>query len=113
MDLIRQSLSGGARQIEIVKRERGDPHAGGVETAIIAHVNRDLVDAQWWPQRVDDVALPWTYNDSTTTPAVVANVQAQGDGSTLGCRITIDGVVKVERITNTPSAYTYCLDKSG
>ncbi|MEJ6537439.1 MAG: MmpS family transport accessory protein, partial [Mycobacterium sp.] len=32
---------------------------------------------------------------------------------TLGCRITVDGVVKIERIANDPSAYTFCLDKSG
>ncbi len=25
------------------------------------------------PQRVDDAALPWSYEDSTTTPAVVVN----------------------------------------
>ena len=82
----------------------GDPGA----TATITYT-----DVNSRPQRVDDVALPWTYDDSTTTPAVVANVQAQGDGSTLGCRITIDGIVKVERSENAPSAYVFCLDKSG
>jgi hypothetical protein len=41
------------------------------------------------------------------------NISAQGDGSTLGCRITVDGVVKTERVANDPGAYTYCLDKSG
>jgi hypothetical protein len=64
-------------------------------------------------RRVDDAALPWSYDDSTTVPAVLVNVQAQGDGSTLGCRITIDGVVKVERSQSMPSAYVFCLDKSG
>ena len=65
------------------------------------------------PQRVDDAALPWSYEDSTTTPAVVVNVQAQGDGNSLGCRVTIDGIVKVERRENATSAYVFCLDKSG
>ena len=65
------------------------------------------------PQRVDDAALPWSYEDSTTTPAVVVNVQAQGDGNSLGCRVTIDGIVKVERLENATSAYVFCLDKSG
>ena len=82
----------------------GDPGA----TATITYM-----DVHSTPQRVDNAPLPWTYDDSTTTPAVLVNIQAQGDGSTLGCRITIDDVVKVERITNTPSAFTYCLDKSG
>jgi creatinine amidohydrolase/Fe(II)-dependent formamide hydrolase-like protein len=36
--------------------ERGDPHAGGVETAMVAHINPALVDSQWWPQRIGDLA---------------------------------------------------------
>jgi hypothetical protein len=65
------------------------------------------------PQRVDDTALPWRYEITTTDPAVIANLTAQGNGSTLGCRITIDGEVKDERIVHHVSAYTFCLDKSG
>lgn len=82
----------------------GDPGA----TATITYM-----DVNSRPQRVDGASLPWFYDDSTTTPAVLVNVQAQGDGSTLGCRITIDGVVKVERSQSMPSAYVFCLDKSG
>ena len=82
----------------------GDPGA----TATITYM-----DVNSTPQRVDNAPLPWTYRDSTTTPAVVVNIQAQGDGSTLGCRITIDDVVKVERTANSANAYVYCLDKSG
>lgn len=82
----------------------GDPGA----TATITYM-----DVNSRPQRVDGAVLPWFYDDSTTTPAVLVNVQAQGDGSTLGCRITIDGVVKVERSESMPSAYVFCLDKSG
>ena len=69
------------------------------------------VDAQ--PQRADDVTLPWTYDATTTLPAVVVNVQAQGDSDSIGCRIKIDDAVKDERSVNTMNAYTYCLDKSG
>ena len=69
------------------------------------------VDAQ--PQRVDNAALPWAYDTTTTRPVVVANVMAQGDSHSIGCRITIDDVVKDERSVNHVSAYTYCLDKSG
>ena len=65
------------------------------------------------PQHVDQAALPWSYEDSTTTPAVITNVMAQGDGGSLGCRIIIDGEVKAERVVDTPHAYTYCVDKSG
>jgi hypothetical protein len=65
------------------------------------------------PQRVDNARLPWSYTITTTDPAVIANLTAQGNGSTLGCRIIIDGEVKDERIVNAVSAYTFCLDKSG
>ena len=65
------------------------------------------------PQRVDNVPLPWSYTITTTDPAVIANVVAQGNGNTLGCRITVNGVVKDERTVNEVSAYTFCLDKSG
>ena len=65
------------------------------------------------PQRVDDAPLPWSYTITTTDPAVIANLVAQGDGSTLGCRIIVNGAVKDERIVNEVNAYTFCLDKSG
>ncbi|MCP2625255.1 MmpS family protein [Mycolicibacterium smegmatis] len=69
------------------------------------------VDAQ--PQRADNVPLPWTYDTTTTQPGVFVNVQAQGDRSSIGCRITIDDDVKDERWVNTVDAYTFCLEKSG
>ncbi len=82
----------------------GDPGA----TATITYMD---VDSS--PQRVDGAVLPWSYDGSTTTPAVLLNLQAQGTGYTLGCRITVDGVVKVERSSDGRSAYVFCLDKSG
>jgi hypothetical protein len=82
----------------------GDPGA-------IATITYTDVDSR--PQRVDDAALPWSYDGSTTVPAVLLNLQAQSNGYTLGCRITVDGIVKVERSMSQPSAYVFCLDKSG
>jgi creatinine amidohydrolase/Fe(II)-dependent formamide hydrolase-like protein len=37
--------------------ERGDQHAGGVETALIHHINPNLVDPAWWPDEVEEIAL--------------------------------------------------------
>ncbi|MGA7134763.1 MAG: MmpS family transport accessory protein [Mycobacterium sp.] len=65
------------------------------------------------PQRVDNAPLPWSYTITTTDPAVIANLVAQGNGNTLGCRIIVNGVVKDERTVNELNAYTFCLDKSG
>lgn len=71
------------------------------------------LDINAQPQHVTDVALPWSYDATTTQPAVFTNVVAQGNSDSLGCRITIDGVVKAERTVNALNAYTYCLEKSG
>jgi hypothetical protein len=77
----------------------------------VATITYTDVDAQ--PQRVDDAVLPWTYDTTTTQPAVFVNVSAQGDSDSIGCRIIIDDVVKDERTADTLNAYTFCLDKSG
>lgn len=77
----------------------------------VATINYLDINAQ--PQRAENVPLPWRYDTTTTQPAVLVNVMAQGDSDSLGCRITIDNVVKDERTVNTMNAYTYCLDKSG
>lgn len=70
------------------------------------------LDVNATPQAVD-TTLPWNYQDSTTVPAVLTNIQAQTDGSAVSCRITIDGVVKVEQSSQGADAYVFCLDKSG
>jgi hypothetical protein len=77
----------------------------------VATINYLDVNAQ--PQQVKNAPLPWSFTITTTEPAVVANVVAQGNGDTLGCRITINGEVKDQRTVNKVDAYTFCLDKSG
>ena len=77
----------------------------------VATITYTDIDAQ--PQRVDGATLPWTYDTTTTQPAVFVNVSAQGDSDSLGCRITIDDVVKDERTVTQLNAFTFCLDKSG
>nr|WP_217348890.1 MmpS family transport accessory protein [Mycobacterium numidiamassiliense] len=77
----------------------------------VATINYLDVNAQ--PQQVKNATLPWSFTITSTEPAVVANVVAQGNGDTLGCRITINGVVKDERTVHKVDAYTFCLDKSG
>ncbi len=77
----------------------------------VATVNYLNLDAE--PQIARDVALPWTLTLTTTAPAAAANIVAQGDSDTIGCRITVDGVVKDERWSNGVSAQTFCIVKSG
>ncbi|MGY1992368.1 MmpS family transport accessory protein [Mycolicibacterium fortuitum] len=57
-------------------------------------------------------SLPWTQTLATTIPSVVAQVVAQGDTDTIGCRITVNGVVKDEQSANGHDAQTFCLVKA-
>ncbi len=36
--------------------QRGDQHAGGVETALVHRVSNELLDPSWWPNRIDELA---------------------------------------------------------
>lgn len=76
----------------------------------VATIN--YLDVNTQPQEVVDATLPWSHTITTTQPAVFANVIAQGDSSSIGCRITVNGVVTDERTVNRVDAYTFCLDKS-
>jgi Mycobacterium membrane protein len=63
------------------------------------------------PQQVDGARLPWSFTITTTLPAIVGSVVAQGDSSSIGCRIVVDGEVKAERNSNGVNAFTHCLVK--
>ena len=77
-----------------------------------ATINYLDVNAQ--PQQVKNAPLPWSFTITTTEPAVVGSVVAQGNGDTIGCRIIVNGEVKAHNATNNvDDAYTFCLDKSG
>lgn len=66
-------------------------------------------DVNGEPQHINGIPLPWTYDIATTLPSIVANVVAQGNSDTLGCRIVVDGAVKAERISHELNAFTYCV----
>jgi len=36
--------------------ERGDQHAGGVETSLLHYIDPNLVDSSWWPERINELA---------------------------------------------------------
>ena len=75
-----------------------------------ATINYLNLDAQ--PQKAENVALPWSLTLTTTAPAASPNIVAQGDGDSISCRITVDGVVKDENTTDGLNAQTFCLVKS-
>lgn len=64
------------------------------------------------PQQTSFTSLPWTYTITTTVPAVIANVVAQGNSDKLGCRITVNGEVKDQQSSAGHHAQTFCLVKA-
>jgi hypothetical protein len=57
-------------------------------------------------------ALPWSVTITTTDPGIFANVVAQGDSQTLGCRIVVNGKVTAEQHAQGRDAQAFCLDKA-
>ncbi len=76
----------------------------------VADINYLDLDAQ--PQRVDGAKLPWSLTLTTTAPAAAANIIAQGDTDTIGCRIIVNDELKDEKISTGVNAQTFCLVKS-
>jgi len=70
------------------------------------------LNAHAQPEQADFTSLPWTYTITTTIPAVMANVVAQGNSDDIGCRITVNGEVKDEQSSTGHHAQTFCLVKA-
>ena len=76
----------------------------------VADIN--YLDENAQPKRVDGARLPWSLELITMLTAVAANVVAQGDSDTIGCRITVNGVVREQQSVDAHDAQTSCLVKS-
>jgi len=61
------------------------------------------------PQHVDGTSLPWSLTMTSHSPTVIGSIVAQGNSNSIGCRILVDGDVRVERISNEVKAFTHCL----
>lgn len=59
-----------------------------------------------------NTTLPWSVTLSTTLPTVSANLMALGSNDEIGCRVTVNGIVREEKSANGIDAQTYCLVKS-
>ena len=64
------------------------------------------------PQRVHGARLPWSLKFAITEASATGSIVAQGDSASIGCRITVDGEVKAEKITHEVSAFTFCQRKT-
>lgn len=70
------------------------------------------LDKKAQAEQADFGSLPWTLTITTTVPAVIASVVAQGNSENIGCRITVNGEVKDERSSAGHHAQTSCLVKA-
>ena len=64
------------------------------------------------PQHIKGAPLPWTLDFAITQTTSAASVVAQSDTDSIGCRISVDGVVKSEKTSHQVQAFTYCMLKS-
>ena len=69
------------------------------------------LDTKAQPEQANFTSLPWTFTLTTTVPAVIASVVAQGNSDTMCC-ITVNGEVKDERSSAGHHAQTSCLVKA-
>ncbi|SKF86975.1 MmpS5 protein [Mycobacteroides abscessus subsp. massiliense] len=81
----------------------GEPGA----TADINYLDLDVR-----PQRVDRVVLPWSVTLSTNVPGVFPSLLAQGTGSSIECRISVDHKLRDQRTSAGFNAMTFCVVKS-
>ena len=72
----------------------------------------NYLDQNAQPTQASFRSLPWTVEISTTAPATIASVVAQGDSDRLGCRITVDGEARHEQSSTGHHAQTSCLVKN-
>ncbi|BCI82349.1 MmpS family transport accessory protein [Mycobacterium sp. SMC-18] len=72
----------------------------------------NYLDENAQPVQASFAALPWTVEITTTAPATIASIVAQGDGDRLGCRITVDGEARQEQSALGRDAQTSCLVKN-
>ncbi|MEE6179607.1 MmpS family transport accessory protein [Mycobacterium sp. 050134] len=90
-----------------IKRVTYEVYGPGGTTGSVSYLDKNAV-----PQQADFTTLPWTYTITTTVPAVIANVVAQGDSDTIGCRITVNDQVKDEQSAAGHHAQTSCRVKA-
>ncbi|MDC8975792.1 MmpS family transport accessory protein [Mycobacterium marinum] len=101
----------------VIFGEDPDPHnpkrvtyevSGSGTYADINYLDPDAI-----PRDLNNITLPWTMTVTATAASVAPILVAQSDGSTIRCRIVIDGKVKDERTSTGVNAQTFCLVKAG
>ena len=90
-----------------VKRVTYEIYGPSDTAGSVSYLNKNAQSEQ-----ANFTSLPWTYTITTTVPAVIADVVAQGNSDNIGCRITVNDEVKDERSADGRHAQTSCLVKA-
>ncbi|TEA00343.1 MmpS family transport accessory protein [Mycobacteroides salmoniphilum] len=105
------ALTGGGRPERIVhispKRVTYELFGPAKSSGMISYL-----DEHTQPQKASFDTLPWSHTITTTLPSVFANIIAQGDSASLGCRIIVNGEIREERTSTKVSAQAFCLVKA-
>ncbi|WP_067969495.1 MmpS family transport accessory protein [Mycolicibacter icosiumassiliensis] len=88
------------------KQIRYEVFGSGSAAGSVSYLNREAQPAQ-----ATFTGLPWSHTMTTTSPSVIGNIVAQGDGDQIGCRITVNGAVKDEQLATGHHAQVFCLVK--
>ncbi|QZA09784.1 MmpS family protein [Mycolicibacter heraklionensis] len=88
------------------KQVRYEVFGAGAVTGSVSYLDREAQPAQ-----ATFSGLPWSHTMTTTSPSVIGNLVAQGDGDQIGCRITVNGAVKDEQLATGHHAQVFCLVK--
>jgi hypothetical protein len=81
----------------------GDPGSGGMLS---------YIDIDGHPHTVDVSNLPWTHTETTTLTVVSGSISAQVHGGQVGCRMSVNGVVRDEQSATRQDADVTCRVKS-
>jgi len=98
----------GSQVINSINEKQVRYEVFGSDTAAgsVSYLNREAQPAQ-----ATFSGLPWTHTLTTTSPSVIGNLVAQGDGDQIGCRITVNGAVQDEQLATGHHAQVFCLVK--
>lgn len=98
----------GSRVIESIneKHLRYEVFGPGAARGSVNYLNREVL-----PERASFATLPWSHTITTADPSVIGDLVAQSDADRIGCRITVNGIVKDEQVATGHHAQVFCLVK--
>ena len=70
------------------------------------------IDISGFPHQVDITTLPWNHTETTTLTVVSGSISVHVRSGEVGCRMSVDGVVRDEQSSSRQDADVECRVKS-